>query len=144
MPSTDNTYFAIRAERKICDAAILFTREGEYPVAAWHQRHDLNMCSILMQEEIRSCDDLIEYLDWQGKCRNKILKLWEFDYDETDNKDVLELFAKCHERKEQIITEAMEEAMSYCDEEHEPHEEDYEDNEDGILVDPSESENWPF
>jgi hypothetical protein len=106
----DDTYTSTVSAKAHHPKSVFITKEGQYPTVAWHQRHDLNMCTILMQETIHNREELLEYLNWQGQCRNKIIKLWDFDVDETENSALIQLFAAINKRKTEVIYNEMLEA----------------------------------
>ena len=113
--SEDSTYISCISDDAPSPGAIFLVEEGEYPVEAWHKRHDLNMDSLLMTEHINNRNELLEYLNFQGKCRNEIIRLWDFYTYDNSLIDLHRLFDKCFERKLEIITEAMIEACEGVD-----------------------------
>ena len=112
IPAEDSTYVSYVSDAAPSTDAIFLVEEGEYPTVAYHQRHDLNMCSIVMEEEVKDRDALIDYLNFLGRCRNRILSLWGYDADESTSSELHELFSQCIERKADMFYEAM---MEMCE-----------------------------
>ena len=115
VPDDDATYVSHVSNSAPSADAIFLTKEGQYPTVALYQRHDLNMCSYLMQEEIKNRADLTEYLDFLGKCRHTIIKLWDFDCETTNNDKLFNMFESCYERKAELMYESMMEACEGID-----------------------------
>jgi hypothetical protein len=112
----DSTYVSCVSTEPPSDDAIFLVEEGAYPATAYHQRHDLNMCSIMMREEIKNRNELIDYLNYLGSCRNKILSIWGYDSDEELGNELCKLFNDCYDRKAAIYGEDMEDAFMIDDE----------------------------
>lgn len=110
IPSEDSTYVSCISDYAPSTEAIFLVEEGCYPVEAWHKRHDLNMDSILMSEAIVDRNDLIKYLDFNGKCRNEIIKLWSFDTYDNSLVELHRLFDECYARKAELIANEIMEA----------------------------------
>lgn len=113
----DFTYISCISDDAPSTDAIFLVEEGAYPVEAWHKRHDLNLDSLLMTEYINNRDELIEYLDFQGACRNEIVRLWDFYTYDNSLVKLHRLFDKCYERKVELITEEMLEACEGLEDE---------------------------
>lgn len=110
IPDNDSTYMSCVSDDAPSTDAIFLVEEGEYPVEAWHKRHDLNMDSLLMSETIVDREDLIKYLDFNGKCRNEIIRLWDFYTYDNSLVELHRLFDQCLSRKAEIIANEMMEA----------------------------------
>ena len=118
IPDEDSTYVCCVSDDALSTDAIFLVEEGHYPTTAWHHRHDLNMDTLLMKEEIKDRDELLKYLDFQGKCRNEIVRLWNYYTYNNSLVELHRLFDKCYERKAELIVEAMLEAcegIKACD-----------------------------
>jgi hypothetical protein len=110
LPAEDATYISCISDDAPSADAIFLVKEGSYPTEAWHKRHDLNMDSLLMTDCIENRNALIEYLDFQGQCRNEIVRLWGFYTYDSSLVQLHRLFDRCLERKIELITEEMMEA----------------------------------
>ena len=78
IPDEDSTYVSCISDDAPSTEAVFLVKEGSYPVEAWYKRHDLNMDAMLYAETINNRDALIEFLDFQGQCRNEIVRMWNF------------------------------------------------------------------
>lgn len=108
IPDKDSTYISCISDDAPSTDAIFLTKEGDYPVEAWHERHDLNSDRLLMKETINNRDELIQYLDFLGQCRHAMLQLWGYDIDKNTSEDSLALFDACYSRKMELIQEDIE------------------------------------
>ena len=73
--------------------------EGTYPVEVWWSRHDLNMCREWASETCESREELIELLNFLGKCGHNIETLWGYNDRTTTNAELTRLFDVCYDRK---------------------------------------------
>jgi hypothetical protein len=136
IPDEDATYVSCVSDDAPSNDAIFMVEEGPYPVESWYKRHDLNMDSLLMTQEIHSREDLIKHLDFQGKCRNEIVHLWDFYTYDNSLVQLHRLFDKCFDRKVELITEEM---FEVCDD---SEDEDVDDSDSEIITKPD--SNLPF
>lgn len=105
IPGDDATYSCCLSDDAPSAEAIFLMKEGDYPVLAMHERHDLNMDRLLAQETIIGREDLVKYLDFLGECRHALLSAWDYDIDKTAGEDLLNLFDVCYARKAELIGE---------------------------------------
>lgn len=110
IPDADSTYVSCISDDAPSTEAIFLVKEGLYPVEIWYKRHDLNMDAMLYAETINNRDELISYLDFQGQCRNEIIRLWDFYTYDNSLVKLHRLFDKCYDRKAELIAEEMLEA----------------------------------
>lgn len=115
IPDKDSTYTSCISDDKPSSDAIFLTDEGKYPTVAWHRRHDLNMCSILMTETVIDRYGLLEYLNFLGTCRHAIVELWNYNIDENASDELISLFDTCYKRKAELISQAMFDACEGID-----------------------------
>lgn len=87
---------------------IFLTEEGLYPVNLYYARIDMMGSKVV---EMRVCHDqqeLLETLDWCGKCRMRILRLWQHDLDQATDPKLFELYAECGKREYELMQEDIE------------------------------------
>ena len=115
IPCGDRAYHSTISETPPTSSAIFMVAEGSYPVELWWIRHDLNMCRILEMKICESREELVELLDFLGKCGNNVEHLWEYEDRTTSNTEISRLFDVCFERKREETIAAFEEAIADLD-----------------------------
>lgn len=110
IPCGDRAYYAQVSTNSPSPSAIFMVAEGNYPVEMWWSRHNLNMCRLWATETCNSREDLIDTLNFLGKCGHNVETLWDYDDKTTTNAKITELFDVCYERKCEQICAAFDEA----------------------------------
>ena len=111
IPDKEDTYRACIAIEPPAENAIFLVDEGTYPVEYFYRRNDLNGCSTYMMVECTTREELSEALNWNGKCRHRVVSLWDFDYNKTDNEPVLRLFYFAYVRLMEELDKAYQEIL---------------------------------
>ena len=115
IPCGDRAYHCTVSETPPTPSAIFMVAEGSYPVELWWIRHDLNMCRIWEMQICESREELVELLDFLGKCGNNVEYLWEYEDRTTSNTEITRLFDVCFNRKREETIAAFEEAIADLD-----------------------------
>ena len=79
----------------------------------WWSRHDLNMCREWASAICESREELVEVLNFLGKCGHNVEELWDYNDRTTTNAEITRLFDVCYERKSEEITAAAEPLMVF-------------------------------
>lgn len=111
LPCDDRAYYSQVTTDSPSPSAIFMVAEGTYPVEMWWSRHDLNMCREWASEACESREELIEVLNFLGKCGHNIETLWDYNDRTTTNAELTRLFDVCYDRKKEEIEAAFDAAM---------------------------------
>ena len=111
IPCDDRAYYSQVSIDSPSPSAIFMVAEGTYPVEVWWSRHDLNMCREWASETCESREELIEVLNFLGKCGHNIETLWDYNDRTTTNAELTRLFDVCYDRKKEEIEAAFDAAM---------------------------------
>ena len=87
---------------------IFITDEGSYPVNLYYARYDIMGSKVVEMRVCYNRRELLEMLDWCGKCRTRILKLWEHDLDHASDPKLFELYRACGKREYELMQEDIE------------------------------------
>ena len=107
IPCGDRAYRAAIAEAPPESAAILLAFEGSYPVEVTWTRFDMNGDRIWTGENCENDTELIELLDFLGKCGHTVEQLWNYDDHWNTDVELAELFDVCFARKMEELDAAM-------------------------------------
>lgn len=78
---------------------IEFVREGDYPAEFYYSRTDLNGSTVVERDICKDREDLIQSLNWCGKCGYMPLQLWKFDSSAPMSGELLNLLNGVYNRR---------------------------------------------
>lgn len=92
--------------------AVLFVQEGKYPVEVYYERTDLNGSSVMEKDVCESRKDLIESLNWMGKCGYLPVSVWGFDVDQCVDRGLIGVFKAAIDQRAEALAKAQEEFIN--------------------------------
>lgn len=98
-----------------CDAAVLFVEEKEYPAKFYYSRTDLNGSSCIEMDVCNDRDEMLQSLNWMGKCGYTPLKVWDFDANKPNDKALFDIFNAGSARRAEAAREEMDGLMGLDD-----------------------------
>lgn len=86
----DNTWLA-DIDDGTSDGVVRLVAENTYPVKFYYSRTDLNGSGCIEMDLCHSRQELLDSLNWCGKCGCVPSLIWDFDVDKTENQDLLNI-----------------------------------------------------
>lgn len=81
--------------------------EQDYPVSVFYRRYDLNGSSVYEQDFCKNKEELIDTLNWCGKCGNAVLEVWDFSLEKGNEPEIAKLFQDGFLKKMEHLAEEM-------------------------------------
>lgn len=98
-----------------CEDAVLFVEEQEYPAEFYYSRTDLNGSSCIELDVCKNREEMLQSLNWMGKCGYMPLKVWDFDAKEPHDKALFDIFDAGLAKRAEAAREEMDGLMGLDD-----------------------------
>ena len=110
-PNPDRTWSAGMTQDISASQAIPFVAEGSYPAELIYRRTDINGSGVFESETCKTRDELLQVLNWMGKCGFVPLELWNYDIEQANDTALLSVFQQGELRRFDLLSKEHDEMM---------------------------------
>lgn len=91
--------------------AVRFCEEKQYPVDLYYYRTDINGSGCVEKDVCENRNELLESLNWCGKCGYTPLQLWDFRAETTRDDRVMNIFADGAQRRYEAAQDCLDDLI---------------------------------
>lgn len=102
-PNEDRTWFASVSPEPPSGKSARLVQEQSYPVDFYYERTDINGSRVVECDTCNNRDDLLDSLNWLGKCGFSPLKVWDFDSNEFQDETLLQILQDGRQQRAEAV-----------------------------------------
>ena len=114
-PNADRSWSASISALPDYSNSALLTTEKTYPATLYYSRTDLNGSSVMEREICQSRVELLQTLNWLGKCGYLPMELWDFDAESVLDRQLTNILLDNQKRRMELIEKDQDIIAAACD-----------------------------
>ena len=117
VPNSDDTWTTKVSDTLPVPGAAALCKEGTYPVDVYYSRMDLNGSRVYEQDICQNREELLQSLNWIGRCGYVPLSVWEYQVEKPMENVLSDILDKAYDRGAKLRQQALSEMEELSDRE---------------------------